>query len=471
MFNIRKTAAILVGKTIISLSRIAGNQGSTLPGKLASRIYPPLLQELGGNTYKDTFIVTGTNGKTTTTNMIAAVIREQGCSYVHNQAGANMLAGITTAYLKQTNIWGTRPIDYALLETDEANVPLLVKLIKPRYLVITNFFRDQLDRYGELDYTISLIMQAVRGSEVEMILNADDPLESNFATETGRICWYYGFGDTEYDTYVGAESREGRYCVFCCRELNYDRFHYAQLGVYHCPQCGNQNPPPDFIGSELKLTPCLRLKVKDIVLESPYQGFFNAYNILAAATLASLAGFKPEVIQKAIAGFHPGAGRMETFHIKGKRAVLILVKNPTGLNQSLSMVLQDPACKNLFIALNDNAADGRDISWIWDADLEFIHGDENQINRVICSGQRSGDMAIRIKYAGINTEKITIEPELQAGIEQAVELDSDVSYILCTYTALFASRKILVKLQKEYGKTETRNGADLYEQRRGNSEG
>jgi UDP-N-acetylmuramyl tripeptide synthase len=470
MFNIRKTAAILVGKIIINLSRLLGNQGSTLPGKLASRIYPPLLRELGGNTYKDTFIVTGTNGKTTTTNMIAAIIREKGSSYVHNQAGANMLAGITTAYLSQTNIRGTRAIDYALLETDEANVPLLVKLIKPRYLVITNFFRDQLDRYGELDYTISLIKQAVRDSDVEMLLNADDPLESNFAAETGRICWYYGFGDTEYDTYFGAESREGRYCVFCGRELHYARFHYAQLGVYHCPQCGNQNPPPDFGGSELKLTPRLHLKVKDIVLESPYQGFYNAYNILAAASLASLSGFEPEIIQRAIAGFHPEAGRMETFNIKGKRVVLILVKNPTGLNQSLSMVLQDNTCKNLFIALNDNAADGRDVSWIWDADLEFINGEENRINRIICSGQRSGDMAIRIKYTGVNTEKITIEPELQSGIEQALDLESDVSYILCTYTALFASRKILVKLQKKYGKTETRNSADLYEQRGQNGE-
>ncbi len=468
MLNIRKIAAILVGKAIISLSRIAGNQGSTLPGKLASRIYPPLLRELGDNTYKDTFIVTGTNGKTTTTNMIAAIIREQGCSYVHNQAGANMLAGITTAYISQTNMGGTRSIDYALLETDEANVPLLIKLIKPRYLVITNFFRDQLDRYGELDYTISLILKAVRDAEVEMILNADDPLESNFPAETGRICWYYGFRETEYDTFVGAESREGRYCVFCGRELNYSRFHYAQLGVYHCPQCNNHNPPPDFIGSELKLTPSLRLKVKDMVIESPFQGFYNAYNILAATALASLAGFQPEVIRKAIAGYKPGAGRMETFNIKGKKVVLILVKNPTGLNQSLSMVLQDETRQNLFMALNDNAADGRDVSWIWDADLEFINGAENRINRVICSGQRSGDMAIRIKYAGLNPGKITIEPELQTGIEQAIDLDSDVSYILCTYTALFASRKILVKLQKKYGKIETRTDADLYEKRREN---
>jgi len=450
MFNIRIVAAIVVGKLAICLSRIAGNQGSNLPGRLASRIYPSLIRELGNNTYKDTFIITGTNGKTTTTNMIAAIIREQGCSYVHNQAGANMLAGIATAFISQTNFTGTRPYDYALLETDEANVPLLLSMIKPRFILITNFFRDQLDRYGELDYTIKLIKESVKNSDVEMILNADDPLESHLPQETGRPCWYYGFGDTEYDTFAGSESREGRYCVICGHELEYLRFHYAQLGGFHCPQCDNHNHISDFLGSELKMAEHIRVRVNNLEIESPYQGFYNAYNILAAVSLTKLAGFTDKVIQKALAEFRPQAGRMETFNINGKRVVLILVKNPTGLNQSLNMLALDRAPKNLFLALNDNAADGRDISWIWDAEVEIIAGEESRINRIICSGQRSGDMAVRIKYAGIGSEKITIEPALQTGIEQTVLLDSNVSYILCTYTALFASRKILVKMQKKY---------------------
>lgn len=450
MYNIRKIAAIVVGKAVITLSRIVGNQGSNLPGRLASRIYPPLLRELGNNTYRDTFIVTGTNGKTTTTNMIAAIIREQGCSYVHNQAGANMLAGIATAFINQTNLAGNRPYDYALLEADEANVPLLLSIIKPRFILITNFFRDQLDRYGELDYTINLIKESVKNSEVELILNADDPLESHFPPETGRTCWYYGLGDTEYDTFEGSVSREGRYCVICGHELEYARFHYAQLGVFHCPQCGNHNHVPDFLGSDLKMAEHIHIKINDLEIESPYQGLYNAYNILAAVSLTKLAGFADNVIQKALTEFRPQAGRMETFIIKGKRVVLILVKNPTGLNQSLSMLSLDRASKNLFLALNDNAADGRDISWIWDAEVEVIAGEERLINRIICSGQRSGDMAVRIKYAGIDTEKITIQPDLQTGIEQTILLDSEVSYILCTYTALFASRKILVKMQKKY---------------------
>lgn len=450
MFNLRKTAAILVGKIIISLSRLAGNQGSNLPGKMAAGIYPPLLRELGGNTYKNTFIITGTNGKTTTTNMIAAIIRENGFSCVHNQAGANMLAGITTAFIDQTNLTGTRSFDYALLETDEANVPPLLKIINPGYILVTNFFRDQLDRYGELDYTIGLIKESVKQSSTAMLLNADDPLESNFPEQTGRPCWYYGFEDTEYDSLVGSESREGRYCVVCGQELEYARFHYAQLGVFDCPRCHNRNPRTDFTGRDLHLARNIHMKINDLEIESPYQGFYNAYNILAAVSLAFLAGFDRQVVQKALREFSPQAGRMEEFNIKGKRVVLILVKNPTGLNQSLVMLARDPSPKNLFIALNDNYADGRDISWIWDADVEAVSGEGSRINRVVCSGRRSGDMALRIKYSGIDPDKIVIKPDLKDGIKQAVNMDSAVSYILCTYTALFASRKILVKMQKKY---------------------
>ncbi len=442
--------AILAGKLLIALSRMAGNQGTNFPGRLALRIYPPLLQELGENTYKDTFIITGTNGKTTTTNMIARIFKENGSSYVHNQAGANMIPGITTAFIQQTDLTGRKPFDYALLETDEANVPLLIAQIKPRLILITNFFRDQLDRYGELDTTIKLIKEAVQGTDIELLLNADDPLQVDFQTQKGLKYWYYGFDTSNYDSFTGAESREGRYCVLCGHELEYTRYHYAQLGKYHCPQCNNQNPQPDFTAANLQMDPSIHVQIDHLLIESPYQGFYNAYNILAAVSLGKLAGIQEDVIQKAIANFQPSAGRMETFLIRGKKVLLVLVKNPTGLNQSLAMLAQDSASKNLFIALNDNAADGRDISWIWDADVEVITDDEARISRVICSGQRSGDMAVRVKYSGFDAENIIIKPSLEAGIEIAISLDSEVSYILCTYTTLFASRNILARMQKKY---------------------
>lgn len=449
--KVRLYLAILAGKLAILFSRLAGNQGTNFPGRLARKIYPPILTELAQNISREILIITGTNGKTTTSNMMAEVIRENHCSYVHNRAGANMLNGITTAFIQATNLSGNRKFDYGLLETDEANVPLLLKEVPVGAILITNFFRDQLDRYGELDYTINIIKNAVQDTNIELLLNADDPLVSHFQNQTGLHCWYFGFDDTLYDEIASGESREGRYCVFCGHELNYERYHYAQLGKFSCPQCQNRNPGRDFSGHDLKLHPGIEFKINDLPVRSPYQGFYNAYNILAAVSLAKRLGFADESIQTAISRYQPRAGRMEKFLINGKTVLLILVKNPTGLNQSLAALTQDPTTKNIFIALNDNAADGRDISWIWDADVEILAREQDSINWLICSGQRSGDIAIRAKYGGFDTDKIVIESRLKEGIALAVEKKSETSYILSTYTALFQCRHILLKMQKQSG--------------------
>jgi len=447
--KLRRIAAVLAGKIIIFLSRMLGNQGTDFPGRAARKIYPRILKDLAENIREEVFIVTGTNGKTTTSNMIAAIIREKGYSLVHNTAGANMMSGITTAFIEASNITGRSGFDYALLEVDEANVPLLIKEVKPRVVLITNFFRDQLDRYGELDHTINLIKDAVRHTDIELVLNADDPLVSHFHNDTGLHCWYYGFEDSPYDSLISRESREGRYCVFCGHELEYERYHYAQLGRFRCPHCGNHNHNFNFAGKQLKMNPFIEMYVNDLYIQSPYQGFYNAYNILAAVSAVRLVGIQDDTIQRAIAGYQPRAGRMENFIVNAKRTVLILVKNPTGLNQTLSTLLYDPQSKNLFIALNDNAADGRDISWIWDADVEMLSAEKACIESVVCSGQRSGDIAVRIKYSGIDAEKINIKSELKEGIEGVVAGPGEVNYILSTYTALFACQKILKKLQKD----------------------
>lgn len=446
----RKMIAIFIAKLAISASRVLGYGGTDLPGRIARRIDPSILTKLAGNIDEEIFVVTGTNGKTTTTNMIAAMIKEDGYSYVHNAEGANMLGGITTAFIEASNLFGTRHLDYALLETDEANVPLLLKEITPRVVLITNFFRDQLDRFGELDRTINLIKDAVRGRDIELVLNADDPLVSHFHNETGLHCWYYGFEDTDYDYFSSSESREGRFCVFCGHELEYKRYHYAQLGQFYCPQCANQNPKRNFTGKDLKMTPAIQFNANDIQIQSPYQGFYNAYNILAAVSLAKLVGMRDEAVKNAIAKYQPRAGRMETFTIQGKKAILILVKNPTGFNQTLTMLSQDPAPKDLFIALNDHAADGRDISWIWDVDLEEeISETDSKINSIVCSGVRSADMAVRVKYSGVPLDKIAIKTDLQEGINYTISQAGEVAYILSTYTALFNCRKILLAMQKK----------------------
>ncbi len=449
MNSFRKITAILAGKVLIILSRILGNQGTDFPGRLARKIYPVILENLALNVEGEIIVVTGTNGKTTTTNMIAGILKEGGHTYVHNQAGANMINGITTAFIKASSLTGRRKFDYALLETDEANVPLLMKEVRPRLLLITNFFRDQLDRYGELDHTINLIKEAVTGKQIKLLLNADDPLMSHFRAQTGLECSFYGFDDTVYDVTDSAESREGRFCIICGEELHYERYHYAQLGTYFCYHCGNRNPARDFTGGSLVMDPGISFQINGIQLKSSYQGFYNAYNILAAVSMGKLLGIPDEIIQQAILKIEPRAGRMERFTIQGKAVILILVKNPTGINQSLSMLLQDPAEKNVFIALNDNAADGRDISWIWDADIEVLGHENARLRCLVASGQRSGDMAARVKYAGVPAEKIIIESLLGKGIQVAVDRPSEKTYVLSTYTALFECRKILSRMQKQ----------------------
>lgn len=449
MQTIRTITAIAVAKLLICLSRILGNQGTAFPGRIARKIDPHILQKLAGNVKEEMYIITGTNGKTTTTNMIARILEEKGYSFVHNRAGANMITGITTAFIKESDIFGKRSFEYALLETDEANVPLLLKELTPRVVLITNFFRDQLDRYGELDSTIGLIKDAVRDTDIELVLNADDPLVVHFHNDTGLHCWYFGFEPTDYDVWEDDESREGRFCSFCAAELQYERFHYAQLGKFYCSNCGSHNPRRNFTGHNLRMTPEIHFMVNDLEISSPYLGFYNAYNILAAVSVAKLVGIQDDVVQKAIASYQPRAGRMEQFMIGDKKAIQVLVKNPTGLNQTLATLNTDVSSKALFFALNDNHGDGRDVSWIWDAQVEAISSIDSGVKSITCSGLRSGDAALRFKYAGFDEEIIEVKSDLEAGIKACLNNEAEVYYFLCTYTTLFPSGKILSRLARK----------------------
>lgn len=456
MNRIHLILALLVGKTLIIISRLLGNQGSSFPGKMALRIYPGILSELAAQVKGKIIVVTGTNGKTTTSNMLASIITETGAALIHNQSGANMLSGITTAFIDKSSITGRKQFDCALLETDEANVPLLLREIDPGLLLITNFFSDQLDRFGELDTIINKIKDAVNNREIDLLLNADDPLTAHFQDLSSASRYYFGFAATSYDSYDSRENREGRHCVICGQELEYRRYHYASLGQFTCLGCGSHNPELDFTGHNLVMNPTIELMVDDLEINSPYQGFYNAYNVLAAAAAARMLDINKQHIQRAIANYQPQAGRMETFHINGIPAVLILVKNPAGLNQSITAVIQDQTYKNLFFALNDNAGDGRDISWIWDADMEIIEEEQNRIKHIVCSGLRSGDMALRVKYAGYPVDRLEIKTDLKEAIEHITQLECEKIYLLSTYSALFECRKILLELQKRTAKTPDR---------------
>lgn len=449
MDKLRLVVAITMGKLVLWLTKLVGSQGTVLPGKVARIIYPDILRALSKNIAEEIIVVTGTNGKTTTSNMIAQILIEHGYSMVHNAAGANMMTGITTAFLTSTNLMGNKTSDYALLETDEANVPLLIQEITPKVILITNFFRDQLDRFGNVDTTVNLIKNCLQDTGIELVLNADDPLVTHFQKETGLHCWYFGFDKTVYDKVEDPNHKEWKQCVFCGNELSYFRYHYAQLGKFYCNNCQNQNPTTNFLGKNLALTPFISFDVNDIHITSPYQGFYNAYNILAAVAIAKLVGLQDASIIQAIYKYQPRDGRMEKFNINGKRVVLILVKNPTGLNQALSVLENDFLDKNILFVLNDKAADGRDVSWIGEADLEVITNLDYKIKEIVCAGSRSEDMAARIEDTNFPLENTHMIPAVEPAIKKTLSIASEVSYVLSTYTALQECRQILVKMEKQ----------------------
>lgn len=448
--KIRLFMALLIGKAAVVLSRLAGNQGTDFPGRIARRINPAVLSELAGNIKQGIIIVTGTNGKTTTSNIMAAIIQENGSALVHNQEGANLITGITTAFISAAGLFRRRYFDYAILETDEANIPLLLDEIQPRAVLITNFFRDQLDRFGEPSAAIHMIKDALKNKrDIELILNADDPFLSDFEEQTGNKALFFGFATADYEGSTGGLDQTGKYCVICGHELDYRLSYYAQLGKYHCPSCNNKNPMADYTAYDLRMTPEIEFKIDEMQIKSPFQGFYNAYNILAAAATARYLGIDDPVIKNAIMKHQPQAGRMEKFIINGQPCLLILVKNPAGFNQVLTMMTREAGPKNLFIVLNDNAADGRDVSWIWDADAEIIASADTGVTEVICAGLRGADMALRVKYAGIKPDNITIVSDLHSGIQRTLAGEGETAYILCTYSALFECQKILSRMQEQ----------------------
>ena len=442
--KVRILAAILFSKAVLLLSRVAGNQGSVLPGRLALIIYPAILKELAKGIEKHTIIITGTNGKTTTANILAHILKTAPYTLINNSSGANMMAGITTAFIDGASWYGGGKYDYAVLETDEANVAPLLKEIKADYLLITNFFNDQSDRFGDLNRIVALIQDAARGKDLELFLNADDPLISSFVEYTGCKAYYFGFEDNKYDQTSSREKQAGNYCAFCGSLLIYEKFRYAQLGKYKCPNCKSQNPQADFSVSSLILEPRIKITVNGMEIQSSLRGYYNAYNLLAAVSVALHFQVSRDIIESSVKAFHTNAGRMEKFMVREKACLLTLIKNSAGFNQLLASLPFDNQDKTLIFFLNDSAADGRDISWIWDVEAENLTQKSYRVKSIICSGQRSGDMALRIKYSGWPLTKLQIAGTPYEALNLALKEKNHNIYLVCSYSALFKTRKMLL---------------------------
>lgn len=462
VLQLRVMLAILVAKLVVWLVRFLGRgKGSSLPGMVALKICPGILGVLARQPRLGVVMVTGTNGKTTTNNMIARVVTEAGYRVVVNAEGANLITGVTTAFVKAASYLGQVDCDYALLEVDEGSFPRVTRQVRPAIVVVTNFFRDQLDRYGELDKTISLIRNALlQLPDTRLVLNADDPLVAQLAASTGLKTTFFGQGEHERVTTTATATREGRFCPRCCCELDYAYYHYSQLGTYRCPGCGFSRPPAQVEGLEASaaeggITCHLRYPAGSRSLAIPVPGLYNLYNGLAAFTVSLLLDLEPDRIIRALEGYTPATGRMERFRYRDKPVLLNLVKNPTGFNEGLNTLLALKGPVDVLIAINDNDADGRDISWLWDVDFEVLEERHHRLHSLVCTGQRGEEMAVRLKYAGVPVDKIVVKSSMSEAVKHILNSSGTSVYLLATYTALWPLERILSGYAKRESHVES----------------
>lgn len=451
MNRLKTILAVLIGKIVMFLVKIFGWGGSTLPGRISRKIAPAVLRDLSRSCRIGTVIISGTNGKTTSANILRHILESNRFRLVHNHAGANLISGVTSAFIQDATILGRSRASLGILEVDEATVPQAVSELSPRAAVVTNVFRDQLDRYGEVRHTVELIrsgLSEMRGEHAVVFLNADDPLVASMGQELRVPVKFYGIEGQLPESFQVEQRPDVRNCPRCDCELAYDLIYYAHLGRYRCPACGFRRPRPEVSVERMSLhgiegtTIFVRGLDGDVEVRLPIPGLYNVYNALAAMCVASSLGVEPGLMAAAVEGFTAAFGRMEKFEANGRRVLMALVKNPTGFNEVIRTILSENAPKRMMIAINDNYADGTDISWLWDVDFEALIS-SGQVRSVCVSGLRAEEMALRLKYAGMDPAGIGIMKEVKRAFVKALgEVESgDTLYALATYTALLEMRK------------------------------
>lgn len=424
---IKQFNSILCGKIAGKLSRIIGHKGSSLPGTVAYKIDPNILKKLSEQV-KNIIFVTGTNGKTTTCNILAHLLRTSGRKVINNFEGSNMFSGIASCFINNASLIGNLNFDYAILEIDENSLPRIMKHITPHSIIITNFFRDQLDRYGEIDTLIHKISLAIQSTSVQLILNADDPFVCRL-NSLNKNSVFFGLNKGAFD-FGDYSTSESKFCL-CGEKLFYDDIHYNQLGIYQC-KCGFERPTPQYEIDTIHTKP-LTFSLKNQTYRTNLTGAFNVYNALAAVTCATELGIQTENIKEYLHFFRSDNGRMQTFNFKGYPYTINLHKNPAGTSASLSEILATDDEKQVVFFINDAFNDGVDVSWIWDIDFKCLQRDD--IKRIICSGNRTWDMLLRLKYAGIHQNKLFKIQSIESAVEFAFSEPMN-TYFLPTYSAL-----------------------------------
>jgi UDP-N-acetylmuramyl tripeptide synthase len=444
LFGAKRIAARAVG----AASRASGRGGgTTLPGRLLLRMEPAAITRLGARLDRGVTLVSATNGKTTTAGMLAALLAAEGRQPVHNRAGSNMNWGIATALLEQQGREG-------LFEVDEAWLPEVAAQLDPSLIVLGNLFRDQLDRYGETEALADEWAKTVaeRAGSSRFALNADDPLVADLGRDAeGRRredVVYFGIDDASQALPELQHAFDARHCRRCGHPYAYERAFVGHLGHYSCPNCGAERPAPDVAATRVELhgmsgsTVEVRTPGGELQLELPLPGLYNVYNALAAVAAALELGVETRRIAAALAAMRGAFGRVETVTAGEKSVSILLVKNPAGANEVLRTLRLEAGDSqlDLWIALNDRIADGRDVSWVWDADFELLAA---AVRRVTCSGTRAPEMALRLKYAGWPEEAIAVESGIERSLDRALDEAPGRLFALPTYTALLELHRVL----------------------------
>ena len=416
--------------TALKITKLSG--GTSIIGKIVLKLCPDFLKH--SNKYIKTKInITGTNGKTTTSGLISHLLKESGNSVINNALGANMIQGVVNTLAVDLN--PLKRYKYSVIESDEAFLEVIYDKFEADYLVVTNLFRDQLDRYGELATTKRFIQNGIdKKSDLTLVLNADDPLVASFTGGGKHI--FYGVDEVKYaDGLEPSKSHtEEAFNCPCGKPLNYKKKFYAQQGHYYC-ECGYKRPELNYKANVTLYKDRSVLSINGEEFEVYLVGLFNAYNALGAIALCKELGLSSEDIKNNLKTFKVAFGRSEVKYLNGKRTLIQLIKNPIGANEVLKTV--DPN-SNLLIIINDNYADGRDVSWLWDAEFEAVNNTKHEI---IVSGTRAEDMALRLKYAGADTNKIKVINDIEKAVEYVGKTADKNITILPTYTALLKLNK------------------------------
>jgi UDP-N-acetylmuramyl tripeptide synthase len=434
---LESTAARAAG----SLSRAVGRGGgTTLPGKLLWRIDPAAVDELAARLPLGTAVVSATNGKTTSTAMAAEVL---GVRYrlAWNRSGANLTSGVASTLL------GAREAELGLFEVDEFALPLLLPRVAPRVVALGNLFRDQLDRYGELEHIAERWRTAVASlpHDVVLAVNADDPLVCNLATERATVI-RYGIDDPSVARATLQHAADSKHCLQCGAPYAYAAAYVGHLGAYRCEACGHARPALDLAARDVRLHGLESVSFRLVAGEEstpvtlPLPGLYNVYNALAAVALCRSLGVALSEIAEGLQRFRPAFGRLERIDVGGVDVLLLLVKNPAGANEAVRTLETGGVPPILIVALNDAIADGRDVSWIWDVDVEPLLVAE----RIVAAGGRAAELALRLAYDGYPRDRLEVVPDLGEALDRGLSLaEGGTLAVLPTYTAMLDLRAIL----------------------------